>query len=493
MTVARTEHPDATFSNAFGINRNGSEDWFDPKLHTDTDLFIDPFLMFEESSTPWNAIHDRLIDFFNTAMEHVARSDGNHHSVEWKRAAAMFSFPEPPEFCLGYGVRTIFGSGSSKGLGTAMLAAAERAIAAGVRNIDDFGELMLFGAGFGADRISDMVCNVVKDDFVRYTAGVAKRHRVPSDALLLRHYRFDFQRDRWNGQQVHLPLNPCWAKRTGVLLTPKRFLSELPKMDDGAFWNWVYSNENEQLREDLGYEITRGLDKKEIIELARRRVRLRSKYGVLYASAFRESPPRPYDFRVDPGFKMKPIYGAQEIAKEAVLAAPETAEDFCEFVAGLTDHFKWSVEDRSIWKAFWADGKALDEPRAQDLFHLAVLLTCKERRIDLTPEANAGPGPVDFKFSAGWAQRALVELKFAKSRSFWDNLELQTPTYMKAEGQTCGFIVVIQHEARHCSDEFVDRVKRILERIQSELGISYRPVFVDVRPRPSASKRRRRG
>ncbi len=236
--VGRTTFPDSTFEHAFGIARTSADDWFDPKLHTDTDLFVDPFLMFDETAKPWSEVHDRLIDFFNTAMEHVAASKGRETTVRWQRAAAMLSFPEPPEFCLGYGVKTIFGSGSAKGLDRDMLKAASDAIRAGLTNIDDFGELMLFGEGFGADRISDMVCNVVKDDLVLYTQEVAQRHGVPLESLRLDHQGFDFQRDRWVRRSVDLPPNPCWDRRTPVLLVPDRFLDELPKMEDGAFWDW---------------------------------------------------------------------------------------------------------------------------------------------------------------------------------------------------------------------------------------------------------------
>jgi hypothetical protein len=116
----RSEHHDATFERAFGIVRSQRDDWFDLRLHTDTELFVDPFRLFEETTAPWNSVHSTLIEFFNTAMAHVARAGRDRRSVEWRRAAAMFSFPEPPEFALGYGKKTIFGAGSGRGLGLEM-------------------------------------------------------------------------------------------------------------------------------------------------------------------------------------------------------------------------------------------------------------------------------------------------------------------------------------------------------------------------------------
>lgn len=487
----RTPQPETTFAHVFGVNRTVADDWFDPKLHTDTDLFVDPFLMFEEDAPPWNLVHDRLIEFFNTALEHVAKAGTNRGSVEWTRAAAMLSFPEPPEFCLGYGNKTIFGSGSGHGLGNDMLNAAHTAIRAGLTSIDDFGELLIFGEGMGADRISDLVCNVVKDDFVRYTSQIVTRHGVATEQFMVEHHGFDYKHDRWHRARIDLPRNPCWIRKTAVLLVPARFLDELPKMEDGAFWDWVYDNQNEQLRNDLGYTITQGLNKKQIIALARRRVTLRQKFGIRYAAANRQHPPKPYDIGEDPDFKVTAIDAGQAVSSVARISPPASEPAFCDFVKALTTEFKWAVEERGIWKSFWSSGVPRSEPRAQDIFHMCVLLTCKNNDVDVSPESDAGQGAVDFKFSAGWKRRALVELKFAKSSSFWDNLEEQTPAYLKAEGISCGYIVIIQHEDRHKEQAFLDRVNSIVRRISEEVGWKYEAVFVDVMPRQSASKRRR--
>jgi hypothetical protein len=487
----RTSSLPTTFGNAHGVVRTAADDWFDPKLHTDTDLFIDPFLMFEETTGPWATIHDQLIDFFNTALEHVAKSGGSHTAVEWRRAAAMLSFPETPQFCLGYGRKTIFGSGSGSGLGLTMLDAAERAIQAGLNDIDDFGELMLFGAGFGADRISDMVCNIAKPTFIDYTKDVTARHGIATTTLTLDHVGFDFSRDRWRRGKVDLPVNNCWAPAPGVILVPERFLDELPKMEDGAFWDWVYTDRNEELRHDLGYEVTRNMKKKDILAMARGRATLRWKYGISYATRYRTKPPKPYDFVRDPGFKVTPLATAQEIAADATVAAPVDPNSFCDFVGDLVLDFKHVVEERA-WRSFWeADAIPRSEARVQELFHTSVFMICKMLDVDISPESDAGRGPVDFKFSTGWAKRALVELKFAKSSSFWNNLEKQTPTYLKAEGVQCGFIVIVQHEDAHCTSEFMKKVRAVVKDVAKTANCSYEPVFVDVRSKPSASKIKR--
>ena len=41
---------------------------------------------------------------------------------------------------------------------------------------------------------------------------------------------------------------------------------------------------------------------------------------------------------------------------------------------------------------------------------------CKANNIEISPETNMGGGPVDFKFSKGYANRMLVEIKLSKGQ-----------------------------------------------------------------------------
>ncbi|MGR9141471.1 hypothetical protein ACU8MP_03720 [Rhizobium leguminosarum] len=41
---------------------------------------------------------------------------------------------------------------------------------------------------------------------------------------------------------------------------------------------------------------------------------------------------------------------------------------------------------------------------------------CKANNIDIAPETNPGGGPVDFRFSKGYTNRVLVEIKLSKGK-----------------------------------------------------------------------------
>ena len=483
--MRRTSHPAATFSTAYGLTLTATDDWFDPTLHTDTALFVDPFLMFSEHQPPWSTVEQRLVDFFNEALLRVAASRSGAR-LERETAAAMLSFPEPAALCLGYGNKTIFGLGSGAGLGQAMLQAANDAITAGITNITEFGDLLLFGEGMGCDRVSDVVGNVIKPDFIAYTQAVATRHGIPMTPYLLPHVGYDHQGHRWRREYVNLPANPCWEK-TPVILVPRRFLDDLPGLDDDAFWEWVYGSHNEQLRHDLNLAIGSKLKRREIIALAKRRSTLRVRYGQLYVAASRQQPPKPYDLERDPKGLVLPKRVAVSLTQ---VEPPSSPEGFADYIFSLANDVKRLVEG-GLWRYFWDGNRPRGEANAQGLFRAAVTLACRDRDIDVSPGTNAGAGPVDFKFSQGWSRRSIVELKLASSSSFWNNVEEQPPAYMDAEGISCGVIVVFQLEDKHCTEAFTAQAQDAVDRAAKERKLDYRIVFVDTRQKPSASKRKR--
>ena len=124
----------------------------------------------------------------------------------------------------------------------------------------------------------------------------------------------------------------------------------------------------------------------------------------------------------------------------------------------------------------------------QSAFDLAMVGYCKAHDIDLTPESNAGRGPVDFKFSRGWNRRALVEIKLSNNTKYWDGLNKQTPQYVKSEGIKCGYFLTVQYSDLDVMRDRVQRVEKASAKVSKERGYRVTPIFVDARPKTSASK-----
>lgn len=298
--------PRHRFSEHFEITVGPRDDWFDPLLPADTKLFVDPFRIYAEGAGQWSGAHDHLIEFFNLVMQLLARSGLKSSSAHWHAAERLLLFPEPAEFCLGYG-ETPLGMGAGSRLRRAMVKGAATSIVEGVKSVRHFEEMVLFQAQIGPDRVSDVVCNVLKSRFVAYTNRICRRHDLPTETIEVPHSSWSRRHRRWEHAVHDLPRNPYTGR--AVLLTPK-----------------------------------------------------------------------------------------------------------------------------------------------------------------------------------GWRRRALVEIKLANNTSGWHGLETQTPTYMKAEGIRCGYFVTIQYRDDDLKQDRIKRVKERATEIGTERGYTIKPIFVDARPKPSASK-----
>jgi hypothetical protein len=62
-------------------------------------------------------------------------------------------------------------------------------------------------------------------------------------------------------EQGGAPVSPVFSG--GVLLTPQRFLKDIPRVTPDGFWSWAEQNENETLRFDLNYDLAESLSRRE--------------------------------------------------------------------------------------------------------------------------------------------------------------------------------------------------------------------------------------
>ena len=84
----------------FRIRRTKSDDWFDPILNADTELFVDPFLIFKEKNGFWKDGHARLIEHFDRAFLMVAEGNLDPATLLYKKALALLVFKASKELAL---------------------------------------------------------------------------------------------------------------------------------------------------------------------------------------------------------------------------------------------------------------------------------------------------------------------------------------------------------------------------------------------------------
>lgn len=137
-------------------------------------------------------------------------------------------------------------------------------------------------------------------------------------------------------------------------------------------------------------------------------------------------------FRPSPDIKLS--YGGRQLSLRDVKA----------LVTTMLEEFKSLVENQGLWKELWDEN---DQPRweqsAQRLFYAMASSYCKANNLDITPEANNGVGPVDFKFSSGFHARFLVEVKLSTNVALVHGYTTQLEAYKAAESTDEGVLLVV--------------------------------------------------
>ena len=197
-----------------------------------------------------------------------------------------------------------------------------------------------------------------------------------------------------------------------------------------------------------------------------------------------------YDFENNPDGE----FSWQEIGTQAAKRHPpkfsirkaRTLDDVEAVAVELVDYFKHLVENEGLSKMLWHRGKHHNERFVQLLFYAVVAYACRAANVDITPEAETGNGPVDFKLSRGGDARVLVELKLSDNKKVVHGYETQIEIY-KAGQQTrrAAFVVIDVGGLGKGEKRLVDAGNAM----RAEGKMPSRLVFIDGTQKRSASKR----
>ncbi|UMR27001.1 hypothetical protein MK616_03515 [Bacillus amyloliquefaciens] len=472
------------FSELHQIKRRSAKDWFDPILDIDTKLFIDPFLLFKHPNKHFAKCNNKIIQFFNEAFLLGAKSKGIPSNLSYKKLLAMLTFPEVEEICLGYTNKSTKGLGSGFGFSKSIGEAIVKSIRVGIKEFEHFEEMGILEEGIGADRISDICGNIIKEEIINYTKEICQEHKIPLEEFKVKHSSFDFKTLRWEDSKVYLPKNPFSDKP--ILLVPSNILRDLPSINANGFLDWTWANENETLRTDFNYEVKSQLKKEDIIRIAIERTDLLEKY----IKFVEEKGSRPYNLTSDPNGVYKWYEQSKIYTKQNPIELP-TAKNTLElltFVKALIEEFNTFIVENSGYKLLWNEKpkKPKKEEASQLLFHGLMKEHCKANNVDFSREVNSGRGPVDFKFSNGYSERVLIEVKRASSTKYLQGLTSQLPQYLTTEDINIGYyIVIVQKE-----EEFkkVSNLKSTAKKLSKELNKCIDVFIIDATDeKPSAS------
>jgi hypothetical protein len=450
-------------------------DAFDPVLDFDTRLFIDPHLL-KHCRVP--ELAEGYLEFKNhfRKLGKLLAASKFPNDRFWREADTFMNWPEVKGLCIGYSKRGTSGSGIGPELRKRLLGTAKEIIDQGKNDPELFELVGLFEDDFGADRISDMTANVIREHLKNFT------QRVLEEMLSIGAQ--DLEYDALTG----LPVNPFTSMP--LLLVPRSILRDLPVALDWSSRDLV-AQHNDELRQKVNSTIgdswkdaTSTFDKKGFKDFMLEHPDL---IDDLFKS-YRDKAAQPYDFVEDRAGE----YVWLPASKKAVadfslsLCLPENPNyDQVEaLVMRICEQFKSLVENNGLCSLFYnSDGTLKHEKAAQLLFYGIADGYCKQSGIMIARESDAGRGPVDFKFGSNMENSVLVELKKSTNTSGLKNGILkQLPTYMKAEGAKRAIYIVIDVGYTIAA---VQNLKDINQLIN---GAKIKVMHIDGTIKPSASK-----
>ena len=473
------------FSEHYGIDSKELEGRgiLDPTLNSDTKLFIDPLLLVDSSHSEISeGARNTYENHFGTIIKFLAKAK-NPTDVAWKSAARLLTFPEIQWTCLGYGSQSVSGSGSGAEMTSQYIETARQIVDLGIEDPDLFVAMALFENGVGPDRISDMTTNVILGDLLKLNERILPELGVPTQEIVI---------NLKNGKSFssQLATNPYIGPSDPVILVPSDILRDLPIATD---WSDVAdaASKNSELRNRVNDQIARmwrvksRKDKNEI-----RRWALSDKDSFeTFMEMLRGANPTAYDMHGDPlgevfWRKIAAALAEQEPLK--ITAPPKMDLAGVEAVVGaIIEQFRFLIEDRRFSEELYHQGKPRPEIAAQRLFFAVAHAYCKANDLDLTPEAETGNGPVDFKVSAGFVGRVVVEIKLSRNPKLVDGYTKQLETYKTAEETMSGLYLIVDVGHMGKKDQRLLAVKNAA----TARGESTSPIhFIDGSRKASASK-----
>lgn len=467
------------FSSYFRIQPHKLADsgLIDPFVNVDIPLFIDPVLL-EKSRN--DSIRISALRRFRSHFENLVRLlqiSKMENDAAWKAAGKLLSLREPPENGLGFGGQSRHGSSRPTQLRESILRTLKEIVELGATDPEMISLMGFFEDNVGPDTISDLTTNTIYKDLSQITNSFCSLHNIPT---------FDFA----DCDEYKLPRYIDQRGRARpIVLVPQDIVRELPIARD---WGDIEraAMENSKIRDSVN-RFLGSIVRPTVAERknALRKAALCSAEDFNYFLESIKENADHYDPNVDAlgYYKLKEILSAHlfdfMLVKNYELG--KGSSEILRLVIDSIGCFKHHVENGNLWEAFWIDDKPKKE-RASQLIYFAIAdCFCKANNVDISPEANMGGGPVDFKFSIGYNARVLVEIK-RSGGNVVHGYEKQLEFYRSAAQTDYAVFVVVNYGDIGNKMTAIERIR------QARLNKGERAsevIVIDANRKLSASKR----
>ena len=437
MARARVHNP-TLFSAYFGVPAKAlaAAGLIDPFLDVDVPLFIDPVLLEKSSNKTINTTATaRFRKHFEILVRMLAISDAKNDAA-WKGAQRQLDLSEPPQNGLGYGGSGRSGSSRPDNIREAILRTSKEIITLGASDPEMISLMGFFEEDVGPDTISDMTTTVIIEDLAAITEAFCRANGVPL-------FWFDVCTSH------KLPKFVDQKRRVvPIVLVPEDIVRELPIAND---WSDIEraAMENARIRNRVN-QFLAGIIRPTVVDRKRalRSAALGSPADFdFFLAAVKENVSN-YDPNLDAlgYYRLKAIVangfpGLRQATSYDLKLGPN---EIMRVVSDTIAQFKRHVEVGNLWEELWAGDKPKKERASQLIYYAIADASCKANDLDISPEANMGGGPIDFKFSVGYHARVLVEMK-RSGGTVVHGYEKQLEFYKTASQTEFGVFVIIDY------------------------------------------------
>jgi hypothetical protein len=468
------------FSTHFGVaaDRFSEAGLLDPFLNVDTQLFVDPVLLAKSAN---DIIRREALEVFRAHFGNFVRLLVISHAegdAAWRGAQRLLNLREPPENGLGYGGSGRSGSSRPDEVRDAILRTTKEIVDLGARDPEMISLMGFFEERVGPDTISDFTTRVIVRQLIKITEAFCTQYAIPTrihdedDEYALPHFR--------DAAGIEKP----------AVLVPRDIVRDLPVAND---WSEIEAATaaNHRIRARVNTFLG-GIARPTVAE---RKAALRSaatesaELFDLFLQSIKASAAH-YDANKDAlgYYRLKAVLGSDA-------GSFRTGQSY-DFSGGISTivamvhetiaMFKHHVENGNLWEELWIDGVPKRERAAQLIYYAMADCFCIANNVDISPEANMGGGPIDFKFSVGYEARVLVEMKRSQG-TVRHGYERQLEIYKTAARTFRGIFVVVDYGD-------LDGKLTQIQTIRAERLKAGEPasdiVVIDATPKASASKRK---
>lgn len=449
----------------------------DPFLDVDVPLFIDPALLGKSSNC---VIASSAVDRFRRHFQVLVRTltiSKAENDAAWKGARRQLDLREPPENGLGYGGSGRSGSSRPQDIREAILRTCKEIVTPGARDPEMISLMGFFEEDVGPDTISDLTTTVIMDDLAAITEAFCLANGVPLFEANI-------------GTNHKLPRFETSSGRTvPIVLVPENIVRELPIAND---WSDIEraAMENARIRDRVN-QLLGGIIRPTVVDRkhALRSAALETPEEFDFFLAAVKANVSNYDPNLDalgycrlkgiiadgfPGLKQASSYDLKLGPNEIVRVVRDTVAQF-----------KRHVEAGNLWEELWLGGKPKKERASQLIYYAIADAFCKANDLDISPEANMGGGPIDFKFSSGYTARVLVEMK-RSGGTVVHGYEKQLEFYKDASQTEFALFVIMDYGDLGTKLNEIQRIRKA--RIDAGERAS-EIIVIDARRKASASKR----